>query len=120
MSGSRAVSATRRLRVALESAADALAQAKVEGLLASEGGLEFALAELPPMVDLDAEARAAVRVELEAVERALLRCRRLGSTLSDCVRLTLAAQASATGANEYTPGTRQNDGFSGRGLNARV
>lgn len=120
MTGSRAVSATRRLREALEGAADALAHANVDGLLASEGGLEFALAELPPMVGLDADERVAVRAELEGVERALLRCRRLGSTLSDCVRLTLAAQAAGKGADDYTPGRRHDDGFAGRGVNARV
>jgi hypothetical protein len=127
MDGSRAVSATIRLRLALEGAAEALAHAQVEGLLASEGALEFALAELPPMEALDAGERDAVRRELEAAERALLRCRRLGSTLSDYVRLTLASHGAAAGAVRYTPdagtprlGSGQAEDFAGRGLNARV
>src|SRR5689334_23787722 len=101
--GCRAVSATIRLRLALEGAAEAMAHAQVEGLLASEGALEFALAELPPMQGLPADERAAVRRELEAAERALLRCRRLGSTLSDYVRLTLASHGVADGTTGYTP-----------------
>ena len=118
MDGSRAVSATMRLRLALEGAAEALAHAQVEGLLASEGALEFALAELPPMQDLDAADRDAVRRELEAAERALLRCRRLGSTLSDYVRLTLASHGPGSRTAGYAP--TRNDDYAGRGVNARV
>jgi hypothetical protein len=103
MTGSRAVSATIRLRLALEGAAEALAHAQVEGLLASEGALEFALAELPPMNDLGASERDAVRRELEAAERALLRCRRLGSTLTDYVRFTLASHGTADPSSSYAP-----------------
>ena len=127
MDGSRAVSATIRLRLALEGAAEALAHAQVEGLLASEGALEFALAELPPMHGLDEGEREAVRRELEAAERALLRCRRLGSTLSDYVRLTLASHDAAARGSGYstdarTPrlGSGQAGEFAGRGVNARV
>jgi hypothetical protein len=126
---SRAVSATIRLRLALEGAAEALAHAQVEGLLASEGSLEFALAELPPMDRLDATERDAVRRELEAAERALLRCRRLGSTLTDYVRLTLASHSTTTAPADYAPrlGSAQASGgrgdaseYAGRGVNARV
>ena len=119
MAASPAVSATIRLRLALEGAAESLAHAQVEGLLASEGALEFALAELPPMQNLGDDDRVAVRRELEAAERALLRCRRLGSTLTDYVRLTLASHGAA--AAPYTSGAR-NEGpeYAGRGVNARV
>jgi hypothetical protein len=120
MAGSRAVSATIRLRLALESAAEALAHAQVEGLLASEGALEFALAELPPMQELPDGERAAVRRELEAAERALLRCRRLGSTLTDYVRLTLASHTAANAPAGYAPGASREADYAGRGVNARV
>ena len=120
MAGSRAVSATIRLRLALEGAAESLAHAQVEGLLASEGALEFALAELPPVNALDADERDAVRRELEAAERALLRCRRLGSTLSDYVRFTLASHAHASGGPNYATGARNDADYAGRGVNARV
>ena len=119
MAGSHAVTATIRLRLALEGAAEALAHAQVEGLLASEGALEFALAELPPMQNLADGDREAVRRELEAAERALLRCRRLGSTLSDYVRLTLASQGAATRAPGYATDARAGE-YAGRGVNARV
>ena len=119
MTGSRAVSATIRLRLALEGAAEALAHAQVEGLLASEGALEFALAELPRMDGLVSDERDAVRRELEAAERALLRCRRLGSTLTDYVRLTLASHSTATNPSGYAPDAR-GDEYAGRGVNARV
>lgn len=119
MAASPAVSATIRLRLALEGAAEALAHAQVEGLLASEGALEFALAELPAMHDLDDRERDAVRRELHAAERALLRCRRLGSTLTDYVRLTLASHAAAGASSNYSPAAPRLR--SGRaGLDARV
>ena len=127
IAGSRAVSATIRLRLALEGAAEALAHAQVEGLLASEGALEFALAELPPMQGLPADERAAVRRELEAAERALLRCRRLGSTLTDYVRLTLASHAAAQAPTGYAAdafGSRSGQAagaeYAGRAVNTRV
>ena len=127
MDGSRAVSATIRLRLALEGAAEALAHAQVEGLLASEGALEFALAELPPMQGLPSDERAAVRRELEAAERALLRCRRLGATLADYVRLTLASHAAAqapTGYSSDAPGAHAGHAsgaeYAGRAVNTRV
>jgi hypothetical protein len=112
-----------RLRLALEGAAEALAHAQVEGLLASEGALEFALAELPPMEGLAMDERDAVRRELEAAERALLRCRRLGSTLTDYVRLTLASQGAP--ARGYAPDrgdeyAGRGEEYAGRGVNARV
>ena len=119
MDGSRAVSATMRLRLALEGAAEALAHAQVEGLLASEGAIEFALAELPQMGSIASDERDAVRRELEAAERALLRCRRLGSTLTDYVRLTLASHGTVTSPSGYTPDGRS-DEYAGRGVNARV
>jgi hypothetical protein len=118
MAASHAVSATIRLRLALESAAESMAHAQIEGLLASEGALEFALAELPPMEKLDTQEREAVRRELEAAERALLRCRRLGSTLVDYVRLTLASHGAATAPTNYTSAAPTE--YAGRGLNARV
>ena len=119
VAGSRAVSATIRLRLALEGAAEALAHAQVEGLLASEGALEFALAELPPMQGLPSEEREAVRRELEAAERALLRCRRLGSTLTDYVRLTLASH-NAQAPSGYSSDARSETDYAGRTVNARV
>jgi hypothetical protein len=119
MDGSRAVTATIRLRLALEGAAEAMAHAQVEGLLASEGALEFALAELPPMQGLPDSERDAVRRELEAAERALLRCRRLGTTLSDYVRLTLASHGANDASSGYSPAApRVRSGQAG--LNARV
>jgi hypothetical protein len=103
----------------LEGAAESLAHAQVEGLLASEGALEFALAELPPMQNLGDDDRVAVRRELEAAERALLRCRRLGSTLSDNDRHTLASHC-ADGAPYTSDARKEGPENAGRGLNARV
>jgi hypothetical protein len=119
-SASRAVLATSRLRQALDSAADSLAHGRVDTLLASEGALEFALADMPPMNDLSADERASLRVELEGAERALLRCRRLGATLTEYVRLTLASQTPAAGPADYAPGRRDDADYGGRAVNARV
>ena len=95
MDGSRAVSATMRLRLALEGAAEALAHAQVEGLLASEGALEFALAELPPMAaqahpschrpsngdSRDREGNRIARRSLIRVQPRKIRIRRHGACL---------------------------------------
>ena len=73
------------------------------------------------MNTLDADERDAVRRELEAAERALLRCRRLGSTL---IRLRPLSRwpRTRTGAAppDYTAGARSDADYAGRGLNARV
>jgi hypothetical protein len=119
-SASRAVLATSRLRQALERAADSLAQGRVDALLESEGALEFALADIPAVDTLGAGERAALRIELAAAERALLRCRRLGANLTDYVRLTLASHTHLNAASGYTPGRHADAEFAGRGLNARV
>jgi hypothetical protein len=117
---SRAVLATGRLRQALEHAADSLAHGRVGALLESEGALEFALADMPPANQLSETERAALREELIGAERALLRCHRLGATLTDYVRLTLAAHAHAHDATGYAPNGRPDAEYAGRGVNARV
>jgi hypothetical protein len=71
------------------------------------------------MRNLGDDDRVAVRRELEAAELALLRCRRLGSTLTDYVRLTLASHGAA--AAPYTSDARNEaPEYAGRGVNARV
>ena len=71
------------------------------------------------MQGLPSEEREAVRRELEAAERALLRCRRLGSTLTDYVRLTLASH-NAQAPSGYSSDARSETDYAGRTVNARV
>ena len=113
--GTRAAAAVVRLRVALERTASALAQPDVERLLAGESEIEVALADLPAVYSLSDEDRNAVRVEVEAARRALLRCRRLGSALDSFVRISLEAQ----GRSEYGP-RRTATPYAAKALAARV
>jgi hypothetical protein len=104
----------RRLRAALEASADALARPSLDALLASELAVEAALAELPPVGTLTAEDRALVRAELDGARSALLRCRRLGSGLTDFIRLSFEAQGRVPGYGQPEPV------YAGRALNERV
>jgi hypothetical protein len=95
--GFAAVRAASRLRGALEQAADALAAPHLDALLACEAAIEQALAELPPLEGLDAGERTLVRGELDRARAAMLRCRRLGTSLGDFIRLTFEAQGRTPG-----------------------
>jgi hypothetical protein len=87
-----AVQAAARLREALERTADAFAMPELDAILACEAAIEQALTDLPPVDSLDEAERAAVRAELDNARAALLRCRRLGVSLSEFVRLSFEAQ----------------------------
>jgi len=119
MTGQRdtAVAAVSRLRAALEHTAAALASPRLEALLAGEAAIELALAGLPPIAALSIEERGAVRAELERASRALLRCRRLGTSLGDFVRISLEAQGRG---GEYGPRRTPTLSYTGRALDARV
>ena len=109
-----ALFAVTRLRIALEQAADSLASPRLDTLLACEGLVEAALADLPPLGNLSTGERAAVRAELDRARAALLRCRRLGSSLGDFIRLSFEAQGR-------TPGYGRADlAYAGQGFNQRV
>ena len=116
--GPRAIAAAAQLREALEHTADALAHARLDGLLTGEAVLDDALGNLAPLPGLSPAERAVVRDELERARGALLRCRRLGSALSDFIRLSFEAQGRA-------PGYGPRDGaaplaYAGRGFNTRA
>jgi hypothetical protein len=89
----------RTLRVALETTAAALARPTLDGLLASAPLLESALARAPGLLSIYAEDRPALRVELARLRRALMRCRRLGRTCGDVIRISLAAHPVALGTD---------------------
>jgi hypothetical protein len=109
-----ALEAAVRLRTALEGAADALAAANLDLLLASEAAIEDALADLPPLEGLDGPDRAALRAELDRVRAELLRCRRLGSGLGDFIRVSFDAQGRGGGYG------RPDAAYAGHALNERV
>lgn len=93
------VRAIAQLRQSLEEAADALAHAHLDRLLACEARLEGALVQLPTH-GLSPELRAALAPEIERCRTALGRCRRLGAALHDFVRMGLSVQGLG---NEYGP-----------------
>lgn len=107
----RAPEAIVRLRAVLESIAGALASGRLDALLAGDGELEGALASLPSMLVVEPASKMSAIEELQAARAALVRCRRLGTTLSDVVRITLSAQGVTGGYGRHgehapTPGAR--------------
>jgi hypothetical protein len=87
-----------RLRTALEETAAALASADLDRLLAAEGALQAALDAMPVRAGaVSPEERQQYRRDLDAAAAALLRCRRLGATLSDFVRVSLDARGDQLG-----------------------
>ena len=106
-----------QLRAALEQSAAAMAAGDLDALLAGEAALEHALIDLASPSDFPVEERQALRAELDAARRALGRCRRLGSSLTDYVRLTLHAGGQATG---YDPERAAASALGGRAFNATV
>jgi hypothetical protein len=122
--GTRAVAAAGRLREALEQTATALASPRLETLLAGETAIESALSSMPTLDELPADERLVVRRELERARGALLRCRRLGTSLRDYIRLSFEAQGRGggygprsgdEGPRQSTPST-----YAGQAINARV
>lgn len=85
------VQAVAELRASLEEAADALAHAHLDRLLACESRIEHALRQLPIRA-LSADAQRAVAADVELARQALMRCRRLGSGLDEFIRLGMMAQ----------------------------
>ena len=125
--GTRAMAAATNLREALEQTAAALASPRLETLLSGETAIEAALSSMPaahklpastmPALDeLPADERLAVRRELERARGALLRCRRLGTSLRDYIRLSFEAQGRG---NDYGPRASATT-YGGQALNARV
>jgi hypothetical protein len=115
--GARAVHAASALRDALERTAAALASPRLETLLAGEAAMEQALAAMPSFEDLPADERVAVRRELERARGALLRCRRLGTSLRDYIRLSFEAQGRG---DDYGPRQSAAIAYAGQALDARV
>ena len=110
--GREAAAATAQLREALEGMAAAMTAADLDALLQAEGALEAALRRLAALpATLTPSDRVAVRIEVRAARHTLQRCRRLGATLLDVVRLSLEAQGKNTGygrnndAAAYAPRT---------------
>src|SRR3954467_11331453 len=91
------LTATARLRAALESAAAALAAADLDALLASDTELQGALNAMSTLAKADPADRTVFRRELGGAAAALLRCRRLGAGLSDYVRVSLDARGGQLG-----------------------
>jgi hypothetical protein len=83
-----------RLRSTLERLAGALTAVNLEAMLACESDLASTLAELGDRGVLEPASRAATARELQAAGSALTRCRRLGATLGDLTRLSLAARGA--------------------------
>jgi hypothetical protein len=115
--GHDAAAATARLREALEEIAAALEAADLDRLLQAEGGLELAMRRLVTMgPTLAAADRAAIRLEIRAARHTLSRCRMLGATLLDVVRLSLEAQGRNPGYGRREDAAAA---FGPRALNAR-
>jgi hypothetical protein len=80
------------LRATLERLAAALTNVNLDTLLACEGEMASTLAASTQPIEVDPAVRAATARELLAARAALVRCSRLGATLADLTRLSLASQ----------------------------
>jgi hypothetical protein len=106
-----------RLRAVLEDTAAALAAGDLTRLLASETALQAVLSAQPWNKRITPEERDVVRRELEAAAAAMLRCRRLGASLSEFVRISLGARGEQLG---YEPSRAAAVALTGRGFSQRV
>jgi hypothetical protein len=110
------VVAAARLRAAVEETAAALAGADLDRLLAADAQLLTVINDIPRSPSLSADDRSRLRAEVEQAQGALRRCRRLGSTLNDFVRLSLDAQGQTPG---YEP-RRSGAAVTGRAFSTRA
>lgn len=115
--GTRAIAAAVTLREALEQTAAALASPRLDTLLSGEAAIDAALSSMPALDELPADERLAVRRELERARGALLRCRRLGTSLRDYIRLSFEAQGRG---DDYGPRQSAAIAYAGQAFNARV
>ena len=93
-----------RLRASLETLAGALAGVQLDALLASETDLADALSEIGRLTPDPSWDRGSTARELAAARATLTRCRRLGSTLGDVVKISLAAQGRGVGYGRQIDG----------------
>lgn len=105
------VEATGHLREVLERTADALATADLDALLRSEVDLALAITSVTPPRALTPDDRVAIRDEVEGLQQALVRCRRLGGALLDVVRVSQQAQGRTPsyGRNDVVAAPRRVD-----------
>jgi hypothetical protein len=115
--GTRALHAASNLREALERTAAALASPRLEALLAGEAAIASALSAIPALEQLADDERLAVQRELERARGALMRCRRLGTSLREFIRISFEAQGRG---DEYGPRQSAANVYAGQALNARV
>src|SRR5262245_22672713 len=111
--GTRAIAAAVNLRVALEQTATALASPRLETLLSGEAAIDAALSAMPALDELPADERLVVRRELERARSALLRCRRLGTSLRDYIRISFEAQGCG---DDYGPRQSAATAYAGQAL----
>jgi len=114
---SPARAAAARVRSAIDAAAAALERPDLDALLATEGTLTAAFADVSFLRTIGERDRAAVRDELLAAQSALRRARRLGASLNDFIGLSLQALGQSAG---YDPARTTAVALHGRGLNTRV
>jgi hypothetical protein len=87
----------------LDTLADALVRADLEVVLASEGHLSDVAALLERQSRPGLPLTPARRHQLETLWITLARCRRLGASLSDVVRLSRAAHSAHGDGDVYGP-----------------
>jgi hypothetical protein len=109
-----ATEGTHELRVALERTATAMGQARLDDLLAAGEALELALTRLPHGMATSTEDADRLRAEIDAARAALLRCRRLGVSLTSFVRATLDTHGVGS---TYDAAPAAASALAGRGVN---
>jgi hypothetical protein len=106
-----------RLRAVLESVAAALEHGRLDDLVAGEAALDSAVADIARLSREAPDARGAIRGDLAAARRALMRCRRLGFSLGEFTRASFEARGAAVG---YDPARSVASAMTGRGFHTRA
>jgi hypothetical protein len=114
--GRTLLTAVTGLRTALEHAGDGIAAARLDDVLDSEIALAAALAVLPAENGDTGGERDQILQELVRAKTALVRCRRLGRSLSEIVCASLGAQGMI---GAYGADGRQQSGQAPGALEAR-
>jgi hypothetical protein len=103
MSGSSSEQVLAGAGHALDELASLLSHADLNGLVAASPQVESAALALGGLDRSALRHLPDARARLESLQRSLRRCRRLGASLSDAVRLSHAAHAAGGSSDTYGP-----------------
>ena len=105
---------------ALDALTVALGRADLDALLASEAHVAGAAAALGRLDRQLVRRSPDLRAQLEGLQLTLSRCRRIGGSLADVLRLSRAALGAADGSDTYGPHGSMPERATGHALETQV